>query len=98
MAFVKMVAGILKVDFADLWEREKREEKKQILKLNVIATAFIALLMYASAQLFSESVIKELESVNTKIASIHYSIRHDNFPVETVIALNKELKKLKEAK
>jgi hypothetical protein len=67
----------------------------------VIASVFIALLMYASTQRFSESVNKELESVNTKIASIHYSIRHDNLPVETVIALNielKELEKLKEAK
>jgi DNA recombination protein RmuC len=101
MAFVKMVAGILKVDFADLWEREKRERRKRQIIAGVIASVFIALLMYASTQRFSESVNKELESVNTKIASIHYSIRHDNLPVETVIALNielKELEKLKEAK
>ena len=101
MAFVKMVAGILKVDFADLWEREKRERRKRQIIAGVIATVFIALLMYASTQRFSESVNKELESVNAKIASIHYSIRHDNLPVEAVIALNielKELEKLKEAK
>jgi len=28
-ALIKLIAGILKVDFADLWEREKREARKR---------------------------------------------------------------------
>ena len=95
MAFVKMIAGILKVDFADLWEREKREKRKRKMIAGAIASVFIALFFYASTQFVGDQINIELERVKSDIAKIEYSIRHDNLPVEKVIALNKKLKKLK---
>lgn len=94
MALMKMIAGVLKVDFSDLWEREKREKKKRrLISLGVIAI-FLALSIYASTQFLGSKVNKELEKVKNEIALIEYSIRHDNLPENIIIELNEELKKL----
>ncbi len=97
-ALIKLIAGILKVDFADLWQREQKERTKRRIIIGLILTLFIALSIYASVQFLGEQGNKELEHINTKISTIEYSIRHDELPVEKVIALNKELKKLKKDK
>ena len=98
MALMKMIAGILKVDFADLWEREKREHSKRRVVASVVFAVFVALAFYASTQFVGDHVNKELEKVKTQISKIEYSIRHDDLPIGKVIDLNKELKKLKKLK
>lgn len=97
-ALLKLVAGILKVDFADLWEREKREARKRWAISGTLLALFVAMGIYASVQFAGEQGNKELERITTQIALIEYSIRHDELPMEQVIALNKELKKLKQDK
>lgn len=98
MALMKMIAGILKVDFADLWRRERRERNKRRFIALGIVSVFIALSIYASTQFFGDKVNKELEQVKNDIAMVEYSIRHDSLDQETIIELNKELKRLKELK
>ena len=78
-----------------MWERDKKETRKRRVIIGFIFTLFIAISIYASIQFLGEQGNKELEKINTRIATIEYSIRHDELPVEDVIALNKELKKLK---
>ena len=94
-ALIKLIAGILKVDFADLWERDKKETRKRRVIYGSLLAMFIAVSIYASVQFLGEQGNKELEQITHKIVTIEYSIRHDELPVEKVIALNKELKKLK---
>jgi len=100
-AFIKLIAGILKVDFSDLREREKREARKRKVVFSTILAVFVALSFYASVQFVEDSVNIELKKVNTEIAIIEYSIRHDELPIEKAINLNDELvqlKKLRDAK
>ena len=98
MALMKMIAGILKVDFADLWEREKRERnKRRYLSLGVVAL-FIVLSIY-SLNLFSENKFNnELEEIKNNIAAIEYSIKYDNWSKEELLELHSELIKLKKQK
>lgn len=98
MALMKMIAGILKVDFADLWEREKRERNKRRFITLGIVSVFIALSIYTSTQFLGDRVNKELEQVKNDIAMIEYSIRNDNLDHSILIELNKKLKKLKKLK
>ena len=97
-ALLKLIAGILKVDFADLWEREKKETRKRRFLFGTFFALFIAITLYASVQFWGEKGNKELEQLKQRISVIEYSIRHDNLEVAKVIALNKELKKLKKDK
>jgi tetratricopeptide (TPR) repeat protein len=97
-ALLKLIAGILKVDFADLWEREKREARKRAIIASMVVVTFLALGIYASTQFLGEQQNKELEHIKDRIALIEYSIRNDDLSQEKVIALNVELKKLKKDK
>ena len=94
-ALIKLIAGILKVDFADLWEREKRETRKRRITYGSLFVVFVAVSIYAFVQFLGEQGNKELEQINSRINMIEYSRRYDELPVAKVIALNKELKKLK---
>ena len=94
-ALLKLIAGILKVDFADLWERDKKETKKRRVIYGSLFAVFVAVSIYASVQFVGDQGNKELERINNRINKIEYDIRHDELPVKKVIALNKELKKLK---
>ena len=49
-AFIKLIAGILKVDFSDIWEREKRETRKKRFIFASVLAVFMALSIYASMQ------------------------------------------------
>ena len=97
-AFIKIIAGILKVDFADLWQREKRERKKRQLLASVIVFMFLVLFFYAVTQMLEDKINFELESLKTEIAKIEYTLRHENISEKKVIQLNEKLKKLKELK
>lgn len=98
MALVKMIAGILKVDFADLWGREKRERKKRRVITTAIISVFVGLVFYAFTQFAGKKLNVEFESLGKQIASIEYSIRHDDLPMEKVITLNDELEELRKQK
>jgi len=97
-AFIKIIAGILKVDFADLWQREKREKKKRQLFVSAIISIFLVLFFYAATQMMGNKVNIELENIKIEIAKIEYTIRHDNISEKKVIQLNEKLNKLEKLK
>jgi len=94
-ALIKLIAGILKVDFADLWERDKKETRKKRIVFAFFLTLFIALIMYSTFQYAGEKGNKELQHLKDRIEVIEYSIKNDKLSEEKIIALNEELKKLK---
>jgi tetratricopeptide (TPR) repeat protein len=95
-ALLKLIAGILKVDFADLEQRDKQEQRKKLAITSVVVAFVIALSIYASQQFASEVVNKELENLKSQKNQIEYTIRHKNLDEKTVINLNKKLKKIKQ--
>ncbi len=97
-ALIKLIAGILKVDFSDLRERDKKERRKRRTIIGLIFTLFVSLSIYASVQLLGEQGNKELEQIKTRIATLEYIVRHHELSEEKLIALKKELKKLKKEK
>ena len=98
VAFLKIIAGVLKIDFADLWQREKKQKTKQRIILGVLISLFLVLLFYALTQFLGDKTNIELENVKNKIAKIEYTIRHDSLSMKQIVELNEELKKLKKLK
>jgi hypothetical protein len=97
-SFIKLIAGILGVDFADLWERDKIEQRKRWAIRGAIAALFVALSIYSYTHLQGDMNNKELERVTKQIALLEYSKRHDTLTQKEMIALNDELEMLEEKK
>jgi len=97
-ALMKLIAGLLKVDFSDLWEREKQESKKRAIRLFSFLAIFISIAVYASFQFHGNIIHDELIQIDKKISEIKYELRHTTLIEKRAIALNKELHKLKKDK
>jgi len=94
MALLKLIAGILGVEFADLWEREKREARKRGAIVTVLVVVFIVVSLYAFTMFFADKGNDEIEQIDTKIAIIEKSIRDNNLSMEEIISCNREKEKL----
>ena len=96
MALMKLIAGILEVDFADLWEREKKEARKR----RVIKIIFVLILLSLIIYVFL--IKNSLVEITTQIKKLEYQIQNidatNKENSETIIVLNKKLKKLLERK
>ena len=92
MALIKLIAGILEVDFADLWEREKEEVRKR----RVIKAMFVSIIL--SLILYIFLIQNSLIEITTQIKKLEYQIQNidatNKENTETIIVLNKKLKKL----
>ena len=98
VAFLKIIAAILEVDFADLWEREKREKKKRFaLKafLFVLVTA-LSLYVYTLTQVLSSN--KELTEIESQIVRVKQQQNAQDLSEQEAYALSSKLKSLKESK
>ena len=98
MALIKLIAGILDVNFADLWGREKRERLKSKIRIVSILTLFLILAFYTSLQWLNNNIHIELRKINKEIASREYRIRYDNLSMEQINILQQELKVYKSQK
>ena len=97
-AVMKVIAGLLQVEFADLWEREKKEKRKRIFLLGVILGLFILLSSYALSQFTGNVVNEELIKIEKNIGKIEYELRHTTLSESKIIRLNNDLKRLKKEK
>ena len=75
-AIMKVIAGLLQVDFADLWEREKKEKRKRVLWSGFILGLFILLSFYALSQFQGNIVNEELIKIEKEIGEIEYALNH----------------------
>ena len=93
---IRLIAGMLKIDFADLWQREKKDaRKRKVFKLSLLAL-FVALVLYTSTQFVGENTNQKLERIENRIITIEYIIRNEESSTSKLIELNNELKKLKQ--
>ena len=95
-ALMKVIAGLLEVDFADLWEREKKESRKRKIWMSSFLTLFIFVSTYALFQFQGNTVNSELVQIKKQIRTIEYELHHTTPIEEIAITLNEKLKKLKE--
>ena len=98
VALMKMIAVVLDVDFADLWEREKRETKKRVLLKSTLAMFFVGILFYSIVQYRAISSNKELENIHTKMSSIEYRLKRNKLSTDEVYVLQNTLQELEEMK
>jgi len=96
MALMKMIAVVLDVPFADVWEREKREVKKRALIRLGLGLAFVGVLAYSLLQYKAISSNKELENIHTQMGSIEYKLKRQKLSNDEVYALQNRLQELKE--
>lgn len=94
-ALIKLIAGVLYVNFADLWERDKKERRKRNSIMASLITIFIAMGIFVSYQYIGIKNNNELELINQRIAEIEYTIRNEAISVEKITMLSHKLKKLK---
>ena len=97
MALMKLIAGVLGVDFADLWEREKREARKRNMIRGAIGATIVALGVYFATNSTANSTNIELENLLKNQTTVEYKLRHDNLSQEQRVKLYKVLDKLKES-
>ncbi len=97
-ALIKVIAGVLGVDFADLWERDKREQRKKIAFRAFIAAGVVALGVYAYQIKYTTDKFQELEDIKTQIVNIEHKLRADDINETLAIKLNQTLEKLKKKK
>ena len=96
-ALMRLIAGILKVDFADLQEREKREARKRNMIKGAILSLIIALGLYFATNTTANSTNKELENLLKNQATIEYKLRHGNLTQAQRAKLYDVLDKIKES-
>lgn len=97
----KVIASLLEVDFSDLWEREKKENRKRVLLRSAVIGLMLIVGVYAYMQSRAISSNVELEEVLTDITKIEHSLVEKKLSEEEVNRLNarlKELERLKKAK
>lgn len=98
MALMKVIASLLDVPFADVWEREKREVKKKALIRLGIGLAFLLVLLYSLVQYNAISSNAELDSLHLNMSSIEYKLKRTKLSSDEVYDLQKRLQALKEMK
>ena len=95
MALMKLIAGVLEVDFADLWEREKREARKRKFILSAVIVAFVALAFFVQLQSHAISSTEELKLIEREIIKTEYKLKEEK-DSSVIKQLRKRLKELKE--
>jgi tetratricopeptide (TPR) repeat protein len=98
MALMKIIAAILEIDFADVWQREKRESKKRVLRVSIVIMLFMLIGIYAVMQSLAISSNKELNSINSEIDRIEYKLKHHSMVQEEAYGLSERLKRLEDIK
>lgn len=98
VALLKIIAAILEVDYADLWAREKREHRKRVLIKAVLLVIFVGMGIYA--YMFSQVISsnRELEMIDTEIASILHQQKQTGILEDEAYHLSERLKQLEDAK
>ena len=97
MALMKLIAGVLEVDFADLWEREKKEARKRNIIKGVIVSVILILGWYFIFNETTNSTNIELENFQKNRITIEYKLRHEILTEDERIKLYEVLDKLKES-
>lgn len=93
-----MLANVLAVDFASLWEREKREEKKRLLFASLLVLVFVLMGAYLYLQSSAIASNSELENINNEIYSIESKLKQHNIAQDEILHLSQGLKTLKDIK
>ena len=95
---LKLLAGILGVNFADLWERDKKQTTKEIAIRALIIVLFLGMSIFSYTYFYISSTNKELDSIKIEIAQTKYRLKQPNIPRAERSKLNKRLEELEEAK
>lgn len=98
IALLKIIAAVLEVDYADLWAREKREHRKRVLIKAVLLVLFVGMGIYA--YMFSQVISsnRELEMIDTEIASILHQQKQTGMMEDEAYHLSERLKQLEDVK
>jgi len=91
---IKLIAVVLDVPFADLWEREKREAKKRALLRLALSLLFVGVVTYSVLQYKAISSNAELESIYTKMSTIEYKLKRNRLSTDEVYTLQNRLQEL----
>ena len=97
-ALVKVIATLLGVDFPELWEREKKEERKRLWFKSIVVVTFLLLGIYAYVQYTAISSNKELDGLNTQISKIEYRLKRSRLSKGEAYRLGERLKVLSDMK
>ncbi|NOR55658.1 MAG: tetratricopeptide repeat protein [Sulfurovum sp.] len=98
VAFLKIIAAILGVDFADLWEREKREKRKRFLFKSIAVLFFVAMAIYVYTLSGAISSNAELIQIESEIAKVTLAQKNKNLSDKEAYVLSFKLKSLQENK
>jgi len=96
MALMKMIALVLDVPFADVWEREKRETKRRAMLRLGAGLLFMVVLFYSILQYRAISSNAELENIHTQMSKIEYKLKRKKLTSDEVYTLQNRLQALKE--
>jgi len=98
VAFLKIIAAILEVDFTDLWKREKREKKKRFVWKSIAVLFFVAMAIYGYTLSQVISSNQELITLERDIAQVKVAQKVLGLSDKEAYMLSVELKKLEENK
>ena len=96
VAFLKIIAAILEVDFADLWQREKREHRKRFAIKSIVVLFFVAMAVYVYtlSQVISSNT--ELKHLKSEILRVKQAQKTQSLSKNEAYLLSAELKSLEE--
>jgi hypothetical protein len=77
MALMKLVAGVLGVDFSDLWVREKKEARKRNIIKGLIVSVILVLGLSLTFNTTVNSTNIELENFKKNKITIEHKLRHE---------------------
>ncbi len=95
IGLMKIIAALLKIPFADLWEREKKEVKKRMVLGGGVGLFLVILLFYALFQYRAISSNRELEQIHAHMSNIEYALKHHKLSEEERYGLQGKLEELK---